>query len=214
MTAGTWLRRIALVLVLAVLGLATLTARVVIDGERALARSDEAFDRGDVRAATLHARRAAVLDAPGAQHIRPAYQRLVAIAQGAEAAGERDVAIQAWLAVRGAALETRHIWIPRRAELERANGNLARLQVPADGPPELRREAAATARRELDRDDAPRAPWVVVLATGFFLAIAGLLAIAWRGVAPDGDFVPGTIRVGVGLVLVGLVCWILAVLNA
>ena len=211
---GTWLRRLSLTLVLVLLALATLTARVVIDGERALALSDEAFDRGDVRAATVHARRAAILYAPGAPHVDPAYQRLEAIAQGAEAAGDAEVARQAWQAIRGAALETRHIWIPRQTELQRANQNLMRLQLSAEGPPEARHEAATQAIRELERDDSPRAPWIALLAAGFLLALAGLGGLAWRGVTPDGDVVPGPVRLCVVLVAIGVVCWTLAVLGA
>jgi hypothetical protein len=212
--SGTWLRRLSLTLVLVALAVATLTARVVVDGERALALSDEAFDRGDVRAATLQARRAAVLYAPGAPHVEPAYQRLEAIAKGAEAAGEREVARQAWEAIRSAALETRHVWIPRSAELQRANRNLMRLQLSAEGPPDARRDEAGRALAELARDDSPRAPWIALLAAGFSFALAGLGGFAWRGVTPDGDLVPGSVRVCVALVVVGAVCWTVAVLGA
>jgi len=211
---GPWLRRSAMVLVLVVLTLGTLTARVVVDGERALASSDEAFDRGDVRAATVHARRAAVLYAPGAPHVEAAYRRLIAIASGAEAAGQSELAIQAWQAVRSAALETRHVWIPREDELRRANQNLKRLQSLAGRSPEERKATAQAATRELERDDAPRAPWITLLAMGFLLAVAGFSVITWRGVTPDGDLVPGAMRMGVVIVMVGVACWIMAVLNA
>ncbi len=211
---GTWLRRIALALVLLVLALATLTARVVIDGERALALSDAAFDEGDVRTATWHARRAAVLYAPGAPHLDPAYERLEAIATGAEAAGERELAVQAWRAVRGAALETRHAWVPRRLDLERADQNLARLQAPPDASPEVQREVVTVAVGQLRRDDAPRAPWIALLSAGFLLSLGGLAGLAWRGVTPDGDFVPGAVRICLVLVLVGVGCWTTAVLGA
>jgi len=211
---GPWLRRSAMALVLVVLTLGALTARVIVDGEQALASSDEAFDRGDVRSATVHARRAAVLYAPGAPHIEPAYRRLIAIATGAEAAGQTELAIQAWQAVRSAALETRHVWIPREEELRRANQNLERLQLLAGRSPEERKAAARAAAREIERDDAPQAPWITLLAAGFLLAMAGFTVIAWRGVTPDGDLVAGAMRTGVVIVMAGVACWILAVLNA
>lgn len=214
MTLGAWLRRGALVLALVVLGLALLTARVLIDGERALALSDAAFDQGDVRTATLHARRAAVAWAPGAPHVEPAYARLVAIATGAEVAGDRELAAAAWRAVRGAALETRHVFVPRQADLDRANQNLARLALPADLPPEQARAASAQALAELDRDDAPRAPWVVLLAVGFLLACGGLGVVGWRGITPDGELVASGLRLGGSLLFAGALCWAVAVLRA
>jgi hypothetical protein len=185
-----------------------------VDGEQEMRLSDEAFHTGDVRTATLHARRAAVLYAPGAPHVRPAYDRLVAIALGAEAAGDTDVARTAWRAVRGAALETRHLWIPHQAELDRANGNLARLQTlraktATDEQPELRQALA-----ELARDDAPRAVWVIVLALGFACATIGLALLGWRGVSPAGKITLSSAKLGLVLALLGAACWTLAVFRA
>jgi len=211
---GIWLRRVAILLMTLVMAAAALTARVVLDGEKEMRLSDEAFDAGDVRTATLHARRAAVLYAPGAPHVRPAYDRLVAVALGAEAAGDTDVARTAWRAVRGAALETRHLWVPRQVELERANRNLARLgtarvkTVPG-GDPAVRKALA-----RLARDDAPRAPWVIVLALGFVCAVVGLGLLGWRGVTPAGKIILANAKLGLVLSLLGAACWTLAVFRA
>ena len=211
---GIWLRRLAVTLMTLVLAAALLTARVVVDGEQEMRLSDEAFHRGDVRTAVLHARRAAVLYAPGAPHVRPAYDRLVAVALGAEAAGDTNVARTAWRAVRGAALETRHLWITHRAELERADRNLARLQtVPTQSKPgseaDLKRALSS-----LGTDDAPHAIWVIVLGLGFACATAGLALVGWRGVTPGGKITLGNAKVGVVLALLGALCWTLAVFRA
>jgi hypothetical protein len=215
--AGAWLRSISIALLLGVLALAVLTARAVIDGESELRQSDEAFDRGDLRAATDHARRAAVLYAPGAPHVPAAYERLIAIASGAESAGQRAQAESAWRAVRGAALETRHVFIPHARELERANENLARLAASSGQEPPAAADAARVierARRELDRDHAPKAGWIFVLLAGFVLAVSGLILTALRGVAPDGRLALGQARVALVLAVLGAACWTLAVLKA
>jgi hypothetical protein len=133
-----WLRGIALSLMLAVLACAAITARAVGDGEAELRRSDAAFNRGELTAALEHARRAAIDYAPGAPHVARAYARLIAIAVGAEAQGKPHLALAAWRAVRGAELETRHLWIPHRRELERANRSLARLEATPPPPPDAR----------------------------------------------------------------------------
>ena len=215
---GSWLRRIAIALLLALLAVAALTGRAIADGREQLALSDQAFDRGDLRAATEHARRSAVLYAPGAPHVTAAYERLIAIATGAEAAGEHGLAEAAWRAVRGAALETRHLWTPHAAELARANENLARLSAtdPRASRPAGSDVAAAVerARRELDRDHAPVLAWILVLAAGFVLAALGLSWTAIVGVDPDGKLALGRARIALALCAVGALCWTLAVLRA
>jgi hypothetical protein len=206
--ASAWLRQIALGMLLGVLTLALLTARIVVQGESELEKSDSAFNRGDLREAVLRARRAAVLYAPGAPHVGAAYARLSAVALGAEASGDTEVARQAWGATRGAALETRHLWTPRASDLARANANLARLSAgggTGDG---------GKAARLLARDDAPRAPWVLALGAGFVLFALGLGLFAVRGVSPSGKISARGVWVSALVALAGVACWTLAVYRA
>src|SRR5436190_5810317 len=170
--SNVWLRRVALGMLLAVLMFAALTARMIVEGEAQLRTSDAAFDRGDLPEATLYARRAATLYAPGAPHVAAAFARLRAIALGAEAIGDVNMARRAWSAARGAALETRHVFLPHAAELALANSNLARLNGQSAGGD---RQMAA---KVLGRDETPRAPWVLVLGLGFGLFAAGLVVAA------------------------------------
>jgi len=207
---SVWLRRVALGMLLAVLTLAALTARVIHEGEAELARSDAAFDRGDLRESILHARRAAVLHAPGAPHVAAAYARLSAIARGAETSGQTDVARQALSAIRGAALETAHLWVPRSDDLARANAGLARLSATAAGPG----AGDPTLAQKLARDDAPRAPWIAVLALGFGLFSAGLGLFAVRGLTPTGGVSARGLWVSALVCLLGVACWTLAVYRA
>ncbi len=217
MRKSLWLRGIALGLLLALMAVAVLIARAIDEGSEQMLESDRAFDSGDLRSATLHARRAAVLYAPGAPHVAEAYARLQAVAVGSEAAGDAEVAILAYSAMRGAALETRHLWIPYRAELDRANQGLARLEAralsplaPQASPEPLQRRALEA----LERDDAPRAPWVIGLLFGFALALAGLAVTAVRGVKKDGRIVPLPARLGLLLTLIGTLCWTIAAFKA
>lgn len=216
MTAGRWLRGIALTMMLFVIAMAALTARAVIDGTHEMQLSDAAFNRGELGPAIDHARRAAVLYAPGVPHVREAYARLQAIALGAEAGGQAETARVAWQAVRGAALETRHVWIPERAELERANRNLARLQAASSGATSeaARQKADRRALAELQKDSAPAAVWVMLLSLGFMLALGGLTLVALRGVTRDGRLVLVQARLGLILTIVGAACWTLAVWRA
>ena len=65
---------------IALIGLviAAATVRVVLAGEREIKDSTAALRAGDPHAAALHARRAAGWYAPGAPHVRVAYDRLIA----------------------------------------------------------------------------------------------------------------------------------------
>ena len=208
--AGTWLRRAATALLVLVLLAALLSARVVLEGEEELARSDAAFDRGDLREAILYARRAATLYAPGAPHVDAAYARLTAVALGAEASGDPAMARQAWGAVRAAALESRHVFTPKEAELARANSSLARLERTRGGDvPDAGRVA-----RLLARDDAPRAPFIGLLGAGFGLFACGLGLVARRGVSAEGGVSRRAVLLGVVVALVGVACWTWAVYRA
>ena len=82
------LQRLALVAFFLVSIVAALTGRVIWEGQAELTASDSAFDAGDLRLALEHARRGATLYAPGAPYVERAYERLIAIALGAEAAGQ------------------------------------------------------------------------------------------------------------------------------
>jgi hypothetical protein len=211
MTSVRWLRWLAWTLLVGVFGGAVLTARMVSEGEQALRESDAAFHRGDVRTATHHARRAAVLYAPGAPHVERAYARLKAIAAGAEAAGDRMLAEMAWRSVRGAALETRYLFTTRRADLDQANANLARLSIGTDL--DRHRERSEQDRLAmLAESGAPGALWACLASLGFGLAGAGLALVGWRGVAPDGTLVQGGLYLGSLLAAIGTACWTLALL--
>jgi hypothetical protein len=213
---GRVLRAVATGLLLAVVTLALVTLRAVVDGEDYLRKSDEAFNKGDLPSATSYARSAAIMYAPGAPHVDRAYARLIAIALGAEAAGQKRAAQLAWQAVRSSALETRHVFTPHAADLQRANDNLARLEQSVDRSPEAPdpRIALEQARQELARDDAPSARWLAVLILGFAAAAVGLALVGLRGIGKDGALTLGRAKIGIVLAVIGAAFWTVAVLRA
>ena len=208
-------QRLALLAFLAVLTFAAFSARVILEGQAELSASDAAFDRGELGSALDHARRAATLYAPGAPHVERAYERLNALALGAEAAGQPKLAFLAWQAVRSAALESRHVWLPRQAELERANRNLARLEAQArdlEGSDRVKTQNQALTR--LNADSAPAPVWIAVLGVGFLLALSGLSLFAFHGLSQTGHVSFPRARLGLLLFAVGAACWTLAAYRA
>lgn len=217
MLPGRVVRAITVALLLISLALGIVTLNVVAEGERAMARSDVAFHRGEVEEALAHALRAAMLYAPGAPHRGAAYDRMAAIAVGSERQGNTGVALRAWRAIRGAALETRHVWHTEPKWLGLANDNLARLQ--AQGlTQEVQHADRQAAQQEilasLQRDETPRIGWVIVLGVGLLLTTLGLVWSISSGVTRDGLVAWERLR-GPGVVaVIGLVCWMLAVIRA
>ncbi len=213
---GLGLRTVSLSLLLFVFAGALLTFRAVRDGTREMEQSDLAFNQGEVKSAVLHARRAAIAYAPGAPHVRAAYERMLAAAEGAEAAGDLELARYGFGAVRGAALETRHIWTPHQADLEHADRALARLQALAltqATNPEARRESLERAYEELKHRDSDPV-WVAILGLGFALSVAGLALTGFRGVSPDGKLSLRRALLGLVIIGIGISCWTLAVYQA
>jgi hypothetical protein len=208
-------QRLSLLAFMTVLTLAAFSARVILEGGSQLAASDAAFDRGELVSALDHARRAATLYAPGAPHVERAYERLNALALGAEAAGQPKIAFLAWQAMRSAALESRHVWLPRQAELERANRNLARLEaLSRDSSESERSKTQNQALKRLSADDAPAPAWIAVLGAGFLLALAGLGLFAFRGLNRTGKLSRKGARWGLLLFAIGTACWTLAAYKA
>lgn len=211
-----WLRRGALSLLVLLLAFAVLTAHAVSRGEQAMRESDRAFHRGQVREAAEHARRAAIQYAPGAPHVRAAYERLKAVAVGAEVAGEPELARFAWRAMRSAALETQHWRRVHERELAEANQALARMQVLQQAPENelVAARLRKSAERHLTRDSGPRAVWIALLGAGLLLTSAGLAWLTLRGIQPDGSLRPSAARWAGLVTLVGAACWTWAVLAA
>jgi len=213
--AGRALATIALV----GLFLGAVTARVIWAGEAEIASSTAALRRGDAADAAVHARRAAGFYAPGAPHVRVAYERLIVIATAAEGLGDRDLALLAWRGVRTAALETRSVYVPHEADLDRANKAIARIEAAAPRPPGTRTDSPQRIEQNLLasllRDESPRLPWVLALLVAFGLWVGGAVVAVRRATtqAPDepaGGFVVGRAKVPLLVTFAGILLWVLA----
>jgi hypothetical protein len=184
--AGRILRALAWSACVVALFASVATLRAVLDGEREIAASDVAFDANDLHGAIQHARRAASAYAPGARHVERGYQRLSAVARGAEATGRPEIAMLAWQAERAAVLESASLWHPFPERLEEANRNLARLSANKAAPEADRSETAQRLFKQAQTQSSERAPWGALLAGGLFVAALGLAWFAARALGPGG----------------------------
>lgn len=205
---------------LAVLGVVfgAATIRVIVAGEREIAASTAALRAGDAKEATVCARRAAGWYAPGAPHVRAAYDRLIALGVAAEGLGDRELSLLAWRGIRTAVLETRWVMTPHEADLTRANEAIARISADAPRPPGTRTEPARAIEREhweaLTRDDAPRVPWVIALVAAFAVWVSGLVLVTRRAITGTGHIEWRRARAGILVAATGAAVWLLALWRA
>lgn len=148
-------------LAVALVMVALMAASLVLRGRAAIAQSDEARDRGDIPSAIVLAKRAAQARLVGSAYPSLGYERLFALAQGRESAGDVDLAKSAYRAALSAARSTDL----RDAEVAaRARDALSRLEGKT-APPAL--EPPPRSQRG-------------VLAAGSVLLFGGLVGIARR----------------------------------
>jgi hypothetical protein len=193
-------------------------ARVVTAGEGELAASTAGLRAGDPHEAAVRARRAAGWYAPGAPHVRVAYERLAALATKAEGLGDRDTALLAWRAIRTAAIETTWVVTPHEADKERADQAIARLEASVPRPPGTRTEPNGTIEREaleaLARDEAPRAFWIVALGLSFVAWAGGAAWIVRRALGATGRIDLRRASPGLVATAFGVALWLLAIWRA
>jgi hypothetical protein len=206
------------VLALAGIVVGAATLRVVVSGEQEIAASTAALRAGDAHEAALHARRAAGWYAPGAPHVRVAYDRLIALATAAEGLGDRDTSLFAWRAVRTAALETRWLVTPHEGDLERADAAIARLAASVPRPSGTRAEPPSAVERAqleaLSRNEGPYTCWVVVLAGAAVLWTGGAVWAARRGLTGTGKVLWARAAPALAVAGAGVALWLLAIWRA
>jgi hypothetical protein len=224
-------RRVAIALAVLVC-LGAVLSRVFWDGHGALAEGDAAHRRAEaarsagnselakdeeLRAITRW-RRAARWYAPGAPHVAKAYARLESLARAAEAAGDRELALEAWRAIRSSSLATRSFYVPYQRQLHVANQRIAVLMAALEDPAlDPGRDQAGREKWHLElleRDEAPSVLFSLLAILGFFTWVGGGFWFAWRGVGADDQLDRRqAIRAGV-LVAVGMLVWMVSLYKA
>jgi hypothetical protein len=191
------------------------TARVVVEGESRLSNCDAALRKQDFAEATVEARAAALLYAPGAPHVEAAYARLLHVARTTEANGDKESALFAWRAMRGAAIDTKSLFTAHDRERDMADIAIARLTADAPRPMMSRdttpEQAEKHMRDLLAREDAPRAGWVLALVVGFAAMIGGLVTAIARGL--DAPRFLERARVPLAISAAGVVIYVMAAIR-
>ncbi len=99
-------------------------------GQDEMKQSDQAFHEGDLRASIRFARKAALSYVPGSSHVGAAHARLEAIARGAEAEGNFEIARLAWDSLRLVHVQTDYPGRPKSGAQAKAEERLKELMTP------------------------------------------------------------------------------------
>jgi hypothetical protein len=191
------------------------TARVVISARAELQEAEKALAAGERDAGIVHLRRAARWYAPLSPYHVAALQRLSELGKAAEQAGEVDVALSAYRALRGAILATRSTYVPERARLEAANVRIAALMakqaVPGVDAGKSEQQLAAEHLALLTPIPGPSVLWSCVLLLGFVCWVASAFLLSVRGIDAQERWVGRELRrwgsgvfVGFGLFVLGM----------
>lgn len=207
-------KRIVLGLLVLALAIGAITLRVVVAGELEIAASTDALLTGDARAAAVHAKAAATWYAPGAPHVRVAYQRLMALGDAADERQNRELALLAYRAVRTSSESTRWLVTPHAADAQRAAEAIARIESNAPRPPSSSLVPAQEIERgqleAMARRSGPRVEWIAALAVAFAAWVVGLLQVLLRAVDESGKIAWSRARFGLLVGTLGLALWAVA----
>jgi hypothetical protein len=138
------------------------------------------------------------------------YERLTAIARGAEALGKPELALLAWQAERAAVLESAALSRPFPERLEEANRNLARLTAAKTVAESERTAEAQRLFQQAQSQHPERPPWGALLTLGLLLCALGVGGFAALGLPAEGGVAWARGRWSLLAFLAGAALWALS----
>jgi hypothetical protein len=206
-----WLRIAALV----GLVLGAIAVRVVTSSAAELRAADQYRAAGELESAVVHYRRAARWYAPGSPFHVEALAKLSTIGAQAERAGDSELALSAYRAIRAAIMAARSFYIPEQERLRAADERIASLMAALPAPAMDAGKSRGQLRAEhlalLRADPGPSVLWTVVLLIGFGAWVSGAFAFTLRAIDEHDRLIrreavrwAAVIALGFGLFVLGM----------
>lgn len=135
--------------------------------------------------AVLHYERAIRWYLPGNPYVGRAAEKLWQLGEASRDAGDPELALFAFRGLRASAYATRSFYQPLPRRIEAAEAQIAELMVADTTAAWPDKELAPEERHRivlenLQRNDDPSTPWVIVLELGFMAWLVGGFVLAWR----------------------------------
>jgi hypothetical protein len=170
----------ALVALLVIVVVAIATVRQMLTGRAEVDLADAAAQKSDWPMAIAHARAAAEALAPGSPWPERGWLRLEAIGHDAEARGDDETALQAYGAMRAAAMATRGPFSASARRRAHGEEGLARVATSERGPAG-QHPTAESMLDALHEGEPPATGLLCALSAAALAMVGGLGRLAWLG---------------------------------
>ncbi|MBI2877405.1 MAG: hypothetical protein HYY20_11030 [Candidatus Tectomicrobia bacterium] len=213
-TQGSGWRR-GLVMISLAVGfiLLTLYSKVYLSSRSEYRQAVEASQRQEVKAAITHYQRSIQWYAPGNGYVAHSAQGLWEIGRRAEGRDDRELALEAYRALRSGILSTRSLYTPHAGWVERCNERIAALEA-ARKPVYSIDQGKSLAQRKAERlqllrkTHAPNPFWSFVLEVGFLGWIGGAVGFIFQAITEEGALHRRKALAWGGLVAVCYALWV------
>lgn len=205
-------------LVILLLLLAVVYARVVFESQKNFFEAEEKLTQNKRHGAVYHYQAAAAWYCPFNPYVKKSHDRLWQIGRKAELAGDGDLALEAYRAIRSSILGSRSFYTPEAETLREANERISILMAVKVHAPAFKNMGRDELRRihygKLVDSTQPGPLWVMVLLFGFLLWTGAVVYFIFSGLGPGLKVLRGPLlRSGVVFAL-GMGLWITAMVMA
>ena len=184
---------------------------------QALKERDPKKKQVALRRAIQHYRRAARWYAPGNGYVTRALDALERLGRLAEKRGDRPTALMCYRAIRRAILGARSFYTPHEERLGPTNRRIARLSARIQGQGKSSARIAqyeAWHLKQLRKNTAPSVGWTLLALLGFVAWVGGAFLFIFRAITPEDQLISRQALIWGGVILAGLLVWLLGLWQA
>lgn len=193
-------------------------ARVIYESQKYYFLAGEALKNPRTGDALLLLRKSAMWYAPFNPHVKNAHERLWQIGRKAELAGDQDLALEAYRAIRSSILAARSFYTPEVSTLDRVNERISVLMSRKSHPPAFKGKSEEELHRLhyglLSDIPQPDPKWSIVLIAGFFIWTGSIVYFIFSGLSSSLKIIRTPFLSSLLVFFVGMVLWITGMLMA